>query len=203
MEQKVYCFLFQQDLQKPYNQVAFLVTHNSFSYGINFGIWARNQRFGVARQLKDGVRGLMLDIYPGWNSADVRLCHATCVWSGSADLVYTLMEVREFLETNPYEVVTIIFEDYLRNPRVLAKVFDDADISKFVLTSDHWGDGIDWPTLSEMISLGRRLIVFNNVGMTGFPYSARNMWNFVMESRYGSSGRNIRVSEECCSWIVQ
>ena len=137
----------------------------------------------------------MLDIYPGWNSADVRLCHATCIWSGSADLLYTLIEIREFLEGNPHEVVTIIFEDYLQNPRLLGKVFDDAEISKFVLTSDHWGDGNDWPTLSEMISLGRRLVVFNNVGMTGFPYSARNMWNFVMESRYGSSGRNIRVSE--------
>ncbi len=93
-----------------------------------------------------------------------------------------------------HEIVTIIFEDYLRNPRVLAKVFDEADLSKFVLTSDHWGDIEDWPTLSDMISLGRRLIVFNNVGMTEFPYSARNMWNFVIESRYGSVGKDVNVS---------
>ena len=45
--------------------MAFLVTHNSFSNSPNFAVWARNQRFSVSQQLKDGVRGLMLDIYPG------------------------------------------------------------------------------------------------------------------------------------------
>ena len=130
----------------------------------------------------------------GWNDVDVRLCHASCTWSGSADLLYTLREIREFLERNPREVVTIIFEDYLRNPRVLAEVFNEADISKLVLTSEHWREFEDWPTLSEMISLGRRLVVFNNVGMTGFPYSKRNMWNYVIENRYGSVSKNIHVS---------
>ena len=137
---------------------------------------------------------LKLLLLSGWSNADVRLCHASCVWSGSSDLFYTLVEIREFLDRNVHEIVTIIFEDYLRNPRVLAKVFDEADLSKFVLTSDHWGDVEDWPTLSDMISLGRRLIVFNNVGMTEFPYSARNMWNFVIESRYGSVGKDVNVS---------
>lgn len=45
--------------------MAFLVTHNSFSHSPNIAVWARNQRFSVSQQLKDGVRGLMLDIYPG------------------------------------------------------------------------------------------------------------------------------------------
>lgn len=45
--------------------MAFLVTHNSFSNSPSFAVWARNQRFSVSQQLKDGVRGLMLDIYPG------------------------------------------------------------------------------------------------------------------------------------------
>ena len=112
--------------------------------------------------------------------------------------MFTLIEIREFLERNTHEVVTIIFEDYLENPRVLAKVFDEADISKFVLTSDYWGEVEDWPTLSEMISLGRRLVVFNNVGLTEFPYSARNMWNFMIESRYGSVSKNPNVGIGQC-----
>ena len=79
---------------------------------------------------------------------------------------------------------------------MLKKVFDDADLSKYVLTSDYWRELDDWPTLSDMILLGRRLVVFNNVGMTEFPYSAKNMWNFVIESRYGSVGKDVDTCEE-------
>lgn len=132
----------------------------------------------------------------GWNGVNVRLCHVSCIWSGSSDLIYTLKEIREFLNRNPEEIVTIIFEDYLRNPRILRKVFDDADVSRFVFTSNYWSEYEDWPTLSTMISLGRRLVVFSNVGLIGFPYAPRNMWNFVIESRYGNPGKHIGVSYE-------
>ena len=77
---------------------------------------------------------------------------------------------------------------------MLAKVFDDADLSRNVLRSEHWRKGDeDWPTLSEMASLGRRLVVFNNVGMNEFPYSRLHMWNYVIENRYGSKGENVNV----------
>ena len=48
--------------------MAFLVTHNSFSNSASFAVWVRNQLFSVRQQLEDGVRGLMLDIYPGRES---------------------------------------------------------------------------------------------------------------------------------------
>ena len=147
--------------------------------------------------MKKPAKQKVFILFLGWDDVDVRLCHSSCVWSGSSDLLYTLIEIRTFLEQNSHEVVTIIFEDYLRNPRVLKKVFDDADLSKFVLTSDYWRELDDWPTLSDMILLGRRLVVFNNVGMTEFPYSAKNLWNFVIESRYGSVGKDMNVSIGC------
>lgn len=57
--------LLAKDYDRPFNQVAFLVTHNSFAYSPHFAVWARNQQLSVSQQLKDGVRGLMLDIFPG------------------------------------------------------------------------------------------------------------------------------------------
>ena len=94
------------------------------------------------------------------------------------------------------EVVTIIFEDYVRNPSLVAKVFGDADISRHVLPSEYWGGGYkEWPTLEKMASLGRRLIVFSSVGLTGFPYSKLNMWNYVIENRYGSKSKNVKVGD--------
>ncbi|KAK3729580.1 hypothetical protein QZH41_017186, partial [Actinostola sp. cb2023] len=162
--------------QRPYNKVAFLVTHNSFSNSVKYALWVRNQRVSVTQQLNDGVRGLMLDIYPGWGSAEVRLCHGNCFWGGSSNLLDTLIQIRTFLEDNPRDVITIIFEDYLRNPTILKRVFDQARVSRHVLRSHHWGSRYkDWPTLIDMRRLGR-LVVFNNVGLNAFPYTTYNMW---------------------------
>jgi len=173
--------------------VAFLVTHNSFSNSPSFAFWARNQRFSISQQLQDGVRGLMLDIYPGWGEEDVRLCHASCFWGGSTNLLDSLTEIRKFLDKNPREVITIIFEDYLRNPTILKRVFDQAGVSSYVLLEENWSDGInDWPTLRDMHRLGR-LVVFNNNGLSGFPYTKYNMWHYVRENRYGNEGQNKKV----------
>ena len=90
-------------------------------------------------------------------------------------------------------VITIIFEDYLKNPTILKNVFDQAGISPYVLLKDNWGDGFtDWPTLNDMRRLGR-LVVFNNNGLHGFPYTEFNMWRYVRENRYGTPSRKKRV----------
>ncbi|EDO36715.1 predicted protein [Nematostella vectensis] len=173
--------------------VAFLVTHNAYSSGPRYAVWARNQRYSVRQQLLDGVRGLMLDIYPGWGEAEVTLCHETCFWGGATDLLDTLIVVRKFLENNPREVITIIFEDYLRNPTILKHVFDKAGVSRHVLDSSEWGNVYkNWPTLHEMRRLGR-LVVFNNNGLKGFPYTEDNMWFYVRENRYGQPGLDTKT----------
>lgn len=117
---------------------------------------------------------------------------------GSTNLLDTLVEIRKFLETNTREVITIFFEDYLKNPTILKHVFDQAGISPHVLLEEYWGDGInDWPTLTDMRRLGR-LVVFNNNGLSGFPYTKYNMWRYVRENRYGNAGQNKKV--HCVLW---
>ena len=62
-----------------------------------------------------------------------------------------------------------------------------------MLLKDSYGDGFhDWPTLRDMRRLGR-LVVFNNNGLSGFPYTESNMWHYVRENRYGSPGQNVKV----------
>jgi hypothetical protein len=51
--------------ERRLNQVAFPTTHNSFSAADEPGWLFANQRYGIARQLTDGVRGLLLDIHYG------------------------------------------------------------------------------------------------------------------------------------------
>lgn len=108
-------------------------------------------------------------------------------------MLSTLVEIRKFLESDIRVVITIIFEDYLKNPTILKNVFDQAGISPYVLLKDYWGDGFtDWPTLNDMRRLGR-LVVFNNNGLHGFPYTEFNMWRYVRENRYGTPSRKKRV----------
>lgn len=47
------------------DQYAFATTHNSFSAAQDPGWLIPNQRFGIARQLDDGIRGFMLDVHVG------------------------------------------------------------------------------------------------------------------------------------------
>jgi hypothetical protein len=52
------------------NQVTFPATHNSFSAAAEPGWLFANQRFGIARQLDDGIRGLLLDVHYGVRDPD-------------------------------------------------------------------------------------------------------------------------------------
>lgn len=47
------------------NEVVFAGTHNAFSAAEESGWSLTNQRFGVARQLEDGIRLLLIDVHPG------------------------------------------------------------------------------------------------------------------------------------------
>jgi uncharacterized membrane protein HdeD (DUF308 family) len=55
----------QQLCNKRLNEVAFPATHNSFSAAEQPGWLFANQRFGIRRQLEDGIRGLLIDVHYG------------------------------------------------------------------------------------------------------------------------------------------
>src|SRR5580698_6327859 len=47
------------------NEVIFPGTHNSFAASAEPGWYFANQRYGIARQLEDGIRALLLDVHFG------------------------------------------------------------------------------------------------------------------------------------------
>src|ERR1043166_4736350 len=61
---------------KLYSNVAYATTHNSYASGESV---AANQNYDIPTQLKDGIRGFMLDaLYPANNTNEVHLCHGSC-----------------------------------------------------------------------------------------------------------------------------
>jgi hypothetical protein len=137
---------------RRFDQVTLAMTHNAMSK-VEAGWFLPNQNFGITRQLQDGVRGMMLDTYD--EEGELLLCHAYCSF-GSQPLVEGLQEIEAFLSSNPHEVVSIIFENYITNAQT-AEAFAQSGLIDFV-----YAHGVDepWPTLRALIEADTRLIAF-------------------------------------------
>ncbi len=160
---------------RPFDQVALPGTHNSMSNAAAGWLFP-NQGFGITRQLQDGIRGLMLDTHY-WND-DLYLCHSSC-HLGSQLLVDGLAEIRDFLEANPREVLVIIFQDGI-SAEDTASAFSSAGLEPFVHGQLK---GEAWPTLGQMIDLGRRLVVTAESAAPPPPWY-HHAWDLYFDTPY-------------------
>ncbi|KAJ1273588.1 hypothetical protein BS78_06G293500 [Paspalum vaginatum] len=186
----------------PFNKYSWLTTHNSFAVvGTKSPLGSAiisppNQEDSVTSQLRNGVRGLMLDTYDF--NGGVWLCHSfngKCLaFTAYVPALPVLEEIRAFLDSNPSEVVTVFLEDYAA-PGSLSNVFNAAGLTKYWFPEAKMpgkgkgeGGGNDWPLLRDMIADDHRLIVFTSKqgkqGTEGLPYE----WDYVVETQYGSQG---------------
>jgi hypothetical protein len=164
---------------RAYNEVVYPATHNSHA-AVDEGYqtqFAATQKYGVAKQLDDGVRALLLDVtYDGGETA---ACHGFCAL-GRTPHAKILGDIRSFLETHPREVLTIIYEDDISTADMEAD-FVKAGLIKYVYAHP---DGAPWPTLREMVDANTRLVVAaENGGQDSGWY--RNIWDVSWETPYG------------------
>ncbi|MFD6986970.1 phosphatidylinositol-specific phospholipase C domain-containing protein, partial [Streptomyces sp. NPDC059956] len=106
------------------DQWSSLTTHNS--YADSGALPPRNQSRTIARQLDDGVRGLMLDTYDvaydQEGNVDLMLCHST--FACYETFRSGLSTVVDFLKAHPDEVVTVFLENYAGRESLTAAVTD-------------------------------------------------------------------------------
>ncbi len=172
-----------------YNDATFLVSHNSYSstkhgykiyYQQRFSIWDQMMQFGV--------RGLMLDTYPGVSGDLVSLCHSNTgkcggemsflkdPVSGVIDTIGetktdylsfkdALIMVKKFLDQNPKEVITIFLENYAKNENINKVIRSVSGLTNMILTPKDWDPDLyydDWPTIAWMLAKNKRLVIFND-----------------------------------------
>lgn len=181
----------------PFNKYTWLVTHNSFSMvdapsltGAQ-RITFYNQEDTVTNQLRNGVRGLMLDMYDF--ETDIWLCHSfhgQCFnFTAFGPAINTLKEVEAFLNQNPTEIVTIIIEDYVHAPRGLTKVFAQAGLDKYWFpVSKMPRKGEDWPIVNDMIKENHRLLVFTSDSSKEASEGIAYQWRYMVENEPGDGG---------------
>ena len=163
-----------------YDQVCYATTHNAFNYQGDFLF--PNQSFPVAQQLQDGVRGFMLDVY--WLNNQATVYHGNN-FLGNQPLLGILVDIKTFLDQNPTEIVTIIFECNITAAQ-MADVFTQANLLSDVHAQPL---GQAWPTLGTMVSNNQRLVVLTdeNDGQA-YPWY-HYMWDYAVETHYTAHSR--------------
>lgn len=181
----------------PFNRYAWLVTHNSFSIvnepsstGVQ-RVTFYNQEDTVTNQLRNGVRGLMLDMYDFQD--DIWLCHSLqgqCYnFTAFEPAINTLREVEAFLTENPSEIVTIFIEDYVHSPKGLSKLFTNAGLVKYWYpVSEMPTNGRDWPSVTDMAAKNRRLLVFTSDASKEADEGIAYQWRYILENEPGDPG---------------
>jgi hypothetical protein len=163
--------------QRRYNELAYATTHNAMSNSDERWVFP-NQHHGLTRQLKDGVRGLMLDVH--YDEGRAFLVHGKAAL-GKKPLEDGLAEITTFLDANPDEIVTIIFECYVKAEDVEG-AFEQAKLLRFAHTQKQ---GEPWPTVAEMRKANKRLVVFTDRDGGAYPWY-HDVWAFCCDTDWAN-----------------
>jgi hypothetical protein len=128
----------------------------------------------------------MLDVYDFSDPAkgldpDVYLCHGYCTL-GAYRLTDALQDIKDFLDTHPDEVISIIFESYVHIDELVSR-FTAVGLDPYLHVQ---AVGQPWPTLNQMIDAGHRLVVFSDrvdAPRPGYHY----VWSFAVETPFSAS----------------
>lgn len=170
---------------RRYDQVAFAATHNAMA-DTDSGIFGPCQTHPIARQLEDGIRGLMIDTYydPD-DGVTTQTCHGVCL-DENRTLETDLRTIATFLRTHRDAVVTIIFESYISAAATEA-AFEASGALRYTYAHTL---GEPWPTLREMIANDERLVVFTDTGggtETGPHPWYMDQWQYAFQNPYAAN----------------
>ncbi|CDM27097.1 PLC-like phosphodiesterase, TIM beta/alpha-barrel domain [Penicillium roqueforti FM164] len=149
---------------RSYSNITFVGSHDSAFVG---PLPQQNQNIDIKAQLDMGIRYLQVQTHRSILDGNIiELCHTSCLLEDAGTLKSFLTTIKNWLDTNPNEVVSLLLTNG-----------DSIAITEFGDTFS--GSGIDnyayvpfanpllisdWPTLGDMISRGKRLVVFLDYG---------------------------------------
>ena len=179
---------------KRYSEQTFIGTHNSIAVSTADNGWSisGNQYFNVTTQLNSGVRLLQAQGHRDPNgSPEIRLCHFNCALMDGGSLHKHLRTIKDWLEANPDEVVTLLFVNTGIRLRDWAKAYYDTDFDLLSYVPPiHRRGGImrieDWPTISEMVTTNKRAVTFFSSGadQDSVPFLLPE-FQYIFETNFG------------------
>ena len=136
-----------------------VAAHNS-PFSIKGNV-ASNQELDVTTQLNDGIRMLQFQVHKPNSTSPLLLCHSSCDLLNAGTLVDYLTRVREWMDQNPYDVVTILMgnSDVLAPSNFTDPVYNSG-LNRYLYTPPTVPMALNtWPTLGDMIIRQTRLVM--------------------------------------------
>ncbi|KAJ2552992.1 hypothetical protein EV175_003104 [Coemansia sp. RSA 1933] len=144
---------------RAYNDVTFVSTHASYAVTNSSRPSVPGTQYkGIQDQLDDGVRGFHFNLTKGSTASSVLLCFPDCSVNNGGELADALTIIKEWLDDNQNDVVTIFLEGTSMDasPAYVTSAFTSSGADKYALM----GKPASWPTLGDMIDAGTTLVVF-------------------------------------------
>ncbi|KAJ5363818.1 uncharacterized protein N7496_009531 [Penicillium cataractarum] len=149
---------------RSYSNITFVGSHDSAFVG---DLPQQNQNIDITAQLNMGIRFLQAQTHHSLLDDKVlELCHTSCLLEDAGTLKSFLGTVKSFLDANVNEVVTLLLTNGDSvDITEFGSTFSSSGIDSyaFVPSSNPLPIG-DWPTIGELISSGKRLVVFLDYG---------------------------------------
>ncbi|KGO66222.1 hypothetical protein PITC_046060 [Penicillium italicum] len=149
---------------RSYSNITFVGSHDSAFVG---PLLQHNQNIDIKAQLDMGIRYLQVQTHHSIiDKKVIELCHTSCLLEDAGSLKSYLMTIKKWLDANPNEVISLL----LTNGDSVAitefgDTFSSSGIDKYAYIPPANPLPIaDWPTLGDMISSGKRLVVFLDYG---------------------------------------
>jgi hypothetical protein len=187
---------FINDFSKPFDAYSWVTAHNAY-------------QDDIGPQLNRGVRGFMLDLYPGVSGSTVLpgayMCHTNADHCIAKDSKRFSTELKDrflpFLRNNPDAVVTLILENYVPAAKLQEAYREVPGIENFIFNPDLF-EGDAWPTLQEMINKGQRLIILSSSAAGNFMLNGKKVYTlknnkWAVENTY-NLGRSVYKHDWSC-----
>ncbi|KAJ0164261.1 putative secreted protein [Colletotrichum tanaceti] len=154
------CNNYVEFCDRKYSNITEVGCHNSPF--VRPGNSASNQALDVTTQLNDGVRFLQAQIQWPTNGTKPHFCHSSCDILDVGPITEWLTTVREWVAAHPYDVVTILLGNgNYSTPDLYAPFIESTGILQYAYEPPFLPMTIeDWPTLSQMILGGKRVVMF-------------------------------------------
>ncbi|KAJ5838615.1 uncharacterized protein N7525_003803 [Penicillium rubens] len=171
---------------RSYSNITFIGSHDSAFVG---PLPQQNQNIDIEAQLDMGIRYLQVQTHRSVIDENViELCHTSCLLEDAGPLKEYLETIKNWLDANPNEVVTLLLTNGDSVPITeFGDTFSSSGISNYAyVPSENPLSITDWPTLGDMISSGKRLVVFLDYGADTTKVNfIQDEFAYYFETAYG------------------
>ncbi len=140
------------------NDIMYATSHNAMSSQVD-GFIAFNHLKNMEDSMEAGFRGFLIDSCDCGEDG-IKFCHEVCA-GGTRDPKTLFLSVVTFMYKNPHDIIVIelqVGDDSLWG------LWEQTPSQFRDLAYTHTGDSDPWPTLNELIDMGRRIIVLQHNG---------------------------------------